>query len=199
MTGVLIGGSIPHEPLQRVLATPMALGFIILGVIFIVNGVAVERRWRLRYFRMSSHVKGAFTPPITYAIVEDIVAVDGGGGQTYRMALMTRYNASPVFRKLLRHMTWFWGVPSLTVGVALMALVFTMRREVAYGLGWGVPAIWAGIWSLMTILWVKRVMREEERGWKGPIWLDTAGVDGGGGCTMEMTHGQSDSRSGMAV
>jgi hypothetical protein len=179
MTGVLIGGSIPHEPLQRVLAMPMALGFIMLGVIFIVNGIAVQKRWRLRWFRMSSFVRGALTPPITYSIVEDVVAVDGGGGQKYRAALLARYNASPRFRAMLRQMTWFWGVPAVVVGVVLLALIFTVKREVAYGLGWAVPAIWAGLWTCITIYWVRRVLDKEEREWIGPVWVEE-GAEGPG-------------------
>lgn len=181
MTGVLIGGSIPHPPLQRVLATPIALAFIMVGLMFIINGVAVQRKWRLKYFRMSSFAKGSVTPPIIYSIVEDVVAVDGGGGQRYRSALMMRYNASPKFRTLLRQMTWFWGVPSLFIGVVLIALIFTVRKEVAYGLGWSIPAIWAGIWTLITILWVKRVLKEEEEEWNGPVWLEPESGGGGGG------------------
>jgi hypothetical protein len=195
MTGVLIGGSIPHEPLQRLLATPLALAFIMVGIMFVVNGVAVQRGWRLRHFRMSSFPKGSTTPPITYSITEDVVAVDGGGGQKYREALMMRYNASPRFRTLLRQMTWFWGVPCLMVGVVLMALIFTVRRQVAYGLGWGVPTIWACVWTLITIFWVRRVLREEEEGWEGPVWLDGDAERGGesadAGVEMEQENGGS--------
>ncbi len=209
IAGVLIGGSILHGPLQRVLATPMALAFIIVGVVFVVNGIAVQQKWRLRYFRMSSFVKGALTPPITYSIIEDAVAVDGGGGRRYRSALMTRYSASPKFRALLRHMTWFWGIPSLVIGVVLLALIFTVKREVAYGLGWGLPAVWAGIWVLMTIFWVRRVLRDEERDWEGPVWLeggadaDAEVVEGqggaGGGGEMGMEQGNRGAVSGTTV
>jgi hypothetical protein len=201
MTGVLIGGSIPHPQLQRVLAMPMALGFMMVGIMFIVNGIAVQRRWRLKSFRMSSVPKGAVTPPITYSIVEDVVAVDGGGGITFRTAFMARYNASPKFRELLRQMTWFWGVPSLVVGVVLMAVIFTVRREVAYGLGWTIPAIWAGIWTLVTIFWVKRALREEERDWKGPVWVEADVVGGGAAvASVQMAQGSGASRtSGMSA
>ncbi len=89
-----------------------------------------------------------------------------GGGKKYRAAFLTRYNASPKFRALLRHMTWFWGVSSLVVGVVLMVLIFTIPRAVAYGLGWSIPAIWAGAWTVITIVWVKRVLREEKTAWE---------------------------------
>lgn len=209
MTGILIGGSIPHPPLQRVLATPLPIAFIMVGIMFIVNGIAVQRKWRLKYFRMSSYVKGAVTPPIIYSIIEDVVAVDGGGRQNYRTALMTRYNASPKFRTLLMHMTWFWGVPCLLVGVVLMALIFTIKREVAYGLGWSIPAIWTGIWTLMTIQWVKKVLREEERDWNGPVWLRPEERGDGGtapaaaaaadATVVEMAHRDGGSGSSAAV
>lgn len=192
MTAVLIGGSIPHPPLQRMLATPLALAFIMFGIKFIVNGVAVQRKWRLKYFRMSSFVKGAITPPITYTIIEDIVAVDGGGGERYRRAFMTRYYASPKFRALLRQMTWFWGVASLVIGVVLMILIFTVSKPVAYGLGWSVPSIWAGIWVLITIYWVKRALREEKTEWRGPVWVEIKERADGGSAATEMAQSGSE-------
>lgn len=136
------------------------------------------------------------TPPITYSIIEDAVAVDGGGGKKYRAAFLLRYNASPKFRMLLRQMTWFWGVPSLAVGVALMALVFTVPRPVAYGLGWSIPSFWAGLWTLITIFWVKRALREEEREWKGPVWaenmIDAGAGEEGSAAEVEMRQGNGE-------
>lgn len=155
---------------------------------------------------MSSFVKGSITPPITYSLIEDVVAVDGGGGKRFRAAFLERYNASPRFRALLRDLTWFWGVPCLVVGVVLMALIFTVSREVAYGLGWGVPAAWAGLWTLVTIFWVRKVLREEEEGWEGPVWGEGAevvseaqGGEGGGPPAMEMAQRDAGSVSGTTI
>jgi hypothetical protein len=165
LTGILIGGSIPKEPLVRVLAMPMAVGNIILGLMFIVSGIVVKTRAKLP-FRMSSHIKGSVCPPITYTIIEDVIAVDAGAGKVYREALLQRYNASPRFRKMLIQLVWFWGIPSAIVGVVLLPLIFTVKKEVAYGLGWAVPNIWAGIWTVLTILWVRRSLRIEKETWK---------------------------------
>jgi hypothetical protein len=165
LTGILIGGSIPGEPLVRVLAMPMAVGNIIMGFMFIISGIAVHRKMKLP-FRMSSHVKGSVCPPITYTIIEDVIAVDAGAGKVYRAALLQRYNGSPRFRKMLIQLVWFWGIPSVIVGTVLLALIFTIKKEVAYGLGWAVPNIWAGIWTILTILWVRRSLRIEKETWK---------------------------------
>ena len=164
LTGILIGGSIPGEPLVRVLAIPMAVGNIILGLMFIISGIAVNRKWKLP-FRLSSHIKGSVCPPITYTIIEDVIAVDAGAGKAYREALLQRYNASAQFRTMLIQLVWFWGIPSVIVGIILLALIFTVTKEVAYGLGWAIPNIWAGIWTILTILWVRRSLRIEKETW----------------------------------
>ena len=166
LTGVLIGGSIPTEPLTRILAMPMALGNIIMGLMFIISGIAVHYEMKLKHFRLSSHLKGSVCPPITYCIIEDVVAVDAGAGKVYREALMQRYNASPRFRTMLIQVMWFWGPPSVIVGVILLALIFTVNKHVAYGLGWAIPNIWAVIWTVLTILWVRRSLRIEKELWR---------------------------------
>jgi hypothetical protein len=165
LTGILIGGSIPGEPLVRVLAMPMAVGNIIIGFMFIINGIAVHKKLNLP-FRMSSHIKGSICPPITYTIIEDVIAVDAGAGKVYREAFMQRYNASPRFRSTLIQLVWFWGAPSVVVGAVLLALIFAVKKEVAYGLGWAVPNIWAAFWTILTIFWVRRSLRIEKETWK---------------------------------
>jgi hypothetical protein len=144
---------------------PMAVGNIIMGLMFIVSGIAVHRKMRLP-FRMSSHIKGSVCPPITYTIIEDVIAVDARTGKVYREALLQRYNASPRFRKMLVQLVWFWGIPSVIVGIALLVVIFTVKKEVAYGFGWAVPNIWAFLWTVLTILWVRRSLRVEKETWK---------------------------------
>lgn len=83
-------------------------------------------------FRISSTPKGYVMPTALYVLIEDIVAVDGGGGQKYRRALRDRYLASPYFRQMLFEMNCFWGGGSIIWATIITILIFTTPRDVAY-------------------------------------------------------------------
>lgn len=71
-------------------------------------------------------------PTALYVLIEDIVAVDGAGGQKYRRALRNRYLASPYFRQMLFEMNCFWGGGSIIFATVSTILIFTTPRDVAY-------------------------------------------------------------------
>lgn len=83
-------------------------------------------------FRISSTPKGSVMPTALYVLIEDVVAVDGGGGQVYRYALRTRYLSSPYFRRMLFEMNCFWGGGSVIFAAAITAIIFTTPRPIAY-------------------------------------------------------------------
>lgn len=83
-------------------------------------------------FRISSTPKGSVMPTALYVLIEDVVAVDGGGGQIYRYALRTRYLSSPYFRRMLFEMNCFWGGGSVVCAAAITAIIFTVSEPVAY-------------------------------------------------------------------
>jgi hypothetical protein len=83
-------------------------------------------------FRISSTPKGSVMPTALYALIEDVVAVDGGGGQIYRYALRTRYLSSPYFRRMLFEMNCFWSGGSIVFAAAITAIVFTVDEPVAF-------------------------------------------------------------------
>jgi hypothetical protein len=83
-------------------------------------------------FRISSTPKGSVMPTALYALIEDVVAVDGGGGQIYRYALRTRYLSSPYFRRMLFEMNCFWSGGSIIVAAAITAVIFTVSEPVAF-------------------------------------------------------------------
>jgi len=109
--------------------------------------------------------KGARVPPLVYTLMEDIVAVDGNGGKAYRAALQARYDASARFRTLVAQLNWFWGVSGFTLGVALIAIIWSIPQEVAYGVGWGSPLVFAALWAAATVFWAKRSLRLERELW----------------------------------
>lgn len=83
-------------------------------------------------FRISSTPKGSVMPTALYALIEDVVAVDGGGGQIYRYALRVRYLSSPYFRRMLFEMNCFWSGGSIICAAAITAVVFTVSEPVAF-------------------------------------------------------------------
>jgi hypothetical protein len=83
-------------------------------------------------FRISSTPKGAAMPTALYVLIEDVVAVDGAGGQMYRYALRTRYLSSPYFRRMLVQMNYFWAGGSLIWAAAITAMVFTTPQDAAF-------------------------------------------------------------------
>ncbi|KAF4763480.1 hypothetical protein HAV15_001889 [Penicillium sp. str.  len=129
-------------------------------------------------FRISSTPKGSVMPTALYALIEDVVAVDGGGGQIYRYALRTRYLSSPYFRRMLFEMNCFWSGGSIICAAAITAVIFTVQENVAFTLGWTLPFVWAIIWTLITIPWVQSDLRREKKAWAenrgqgGIQWVD---------------------------
>jgi len=94
------------------------------------------RGWKAP-FRISSTAKGERVLPGIYYIVEDIIAVNAGGGRPFREGWAARYNASPIFRKMIRDQSWFWSIPGLFVAVActVVIVIHPVPQGVAYGIG----------------------------------------------------------------
>ena len=70
-------------------------------------------------------------------IIEDVIAVDTGAGRAYRRAINDRYEASPMFRRMLWQLNMFWAVPALAMGAGVTAVVADDRvpQTIAYGIG----------------------------------------------------------------
>lgn len=125
----------------------------------------------MRYFklpapvRMSSIPKGAQLRPAIYSMIEDVVAVDGSGGTEYREALNRRYEASHVFRSLLRRLGVFWAVGAEAMAMLTTILIFTIGPEAAYVVGWSAPFVWAAIWTGITIYYAKYMLKKEQQAW----------------------------------
>ncbi|KAK2745431.1 hypothetical protein FQN57_003774 [Myotisia sp. PD_48] len=160
----LIVGTVQHEPYIRLLAMPLPTVMYYFGIVHLTLDFLRAKGYNAP-FRISSTPKGHIMPTALYVLVEDIVAVDGGGGQIYRRALRDRYLASPYFRQMLFEMNCFWGGGSIVWATLITILIFTTPRDVAYTIGWTVPFLWAGIWTLITIPWVQADLRREKAAW----------------------------------
>ncbi|KAI0814002.1 hypothetical protein GGR55DRAFT_633537 [Xylaria sp. FL0064] len=165
MTGILIGASIPHEPLVRPLAIPVPIFFIGAGMLCVVTGAMSALGMRTAC-KVSSIPKGAPQPPYVLTAVEDVVGVDGGGARPFRRRLLERYKASKAFRRLIAELNWFWGIGSVVSGAGTLAAVWVIpSQEIAYGVGWGEPLVFLIIWTTITVLWIQRGLKREKKVW----------------------------------
>ncbi|KAI1168374.1 hypothetical protein F5B18DRAFT_277888 [Nemania serpens] len=165
MTGILIGASIPHEPLVRPLAIPVSIFFIGAGTLCIVTGTMSALGMKTAC-KVSSIPKGEPQPPYVLTAVEDVVGVDGGGARPFRRRLLERYKVSKDFRRLIAELNWFWGIGSVISGAGTLAAIWVIpQQEVAYGVGWGEPFVFFVVWTWITVIWTRRGLRREKKLW----------------------------------
>ncbi|KAI9369328.1 hypothetical protein BJX61DRAFT_536518 [Aspergillus egyptiacus] len=176
----LITGTVPEEPYVRLVAMVLPTVMFYFGGVYLSLDILRALGFKAP-FRISSTPKGAVMPTALYVMIEDVVAVDGAGGQMYRYALRTRYLSSPYFRRMLLQMNYFWAGGALIWAGGITAMVFTTPQDAAFTIGWCVPFVWAGLWTLITIPWVQSDLRREKALWR------TNGQQGGEPFTDDRT------------
>jgi len=165
VTVQIVLATLPEEPIVPLVAqstsTVMFIvgGEVVISFFMCVSGTKIP-------FRVSSLPPGTKTRPAIYTIIEDIVAVDGGGGRPFREALNMRYEASPLFRRMLHRLNAFWGFGAVVVAGAVTSVLWTIPKEIGYGIGWVVPFIWAALWTFLTIRYVRSCLAEERMAWR---------------------------------
>jgi len=161
----LIVGTVPENPPIRLLSMPLASCLYVFGIVlFTLDG--------MHHLRLPSPYRISSIPANTvplapiYFIVEDVVSVDGCGEVQYRRSLKGRYDASPVFRKMMESLSLFWWIGTLHCAVITTILVFCLdSKDAAFVCGWTVPFVWAGVWAGLTMLYVRRMLRIERETW----------------------------------
>lgn len=130
---IVVGTCLPNVRLTAMGALPLLLAMIAVQLLV----VAMISPFNVKTpFRLSSVAKGQPLRSAVYSIVEDIVAVDGGQGQIFRLQLRERYISSAIIRKLFWEMDLFWGLSGTIVGVGNCILVMLLPNvTAAYVLG----------------------------------------------------------------
>jgi len=165
----LIIGTVFKNPPIRVLAMPPSTMLFAIGVELLL--VDLLRVLNIPApCRISSLPRGAHLRPGIYAYIEDICAVDGSGGTEFRQRLNLRYQASKHFREMLHRLTLFWAFGAIVAAAVCTAIVFTIPRDAAYVVGWVFPFLWAGVWTAVTIPWVKHQLVKEYDEWTTAKW-----------------------------
>lgn len=126
-----LDSKLTHLPTVRLVAMILPTVMFYFGIVHLVLDILRMAGFKAP-FRISSTPKGSVMPTALYALIEDVVAVDGGGGQIYRYALRTRYLSSPYFRRMLFEMNCFWSGGSIICATAITIIIFTVSEPVAY-------------------------------------------------------------------
>jgi len=159
---LIIGSSLNPGSVET---TAMALPCLIL---FFCLPLLITGLWPHR-IKMPVHLSSlpAYTPlpPLTYTLVEDLVAVDGDGCVEFRLAWCIRYEHSPVMRRIVRLTALAWGATGTLVGAALIVVAWTTASDIGYGCGFGLSWLWGIVMAFATLWWVRRELAREHREW----------------------------------
>ncbi|TFK85733.1 hypothetical protein K466DRAFT_587853 [Polyporus arcularius HHB13444] len=119
-------------------------------------------------FRVSSMPPWTGLPPAVYTLVEDVVAVDGGGCVEFRQAWRIRYEHSAVMRRIVRVTSLWWGATGMVLAAAFIAIAWTTSDDIGYGICWGLPWVWAMVSAAITVWFVHKELLREEENWASP-------------------------------
>lgn len=136
VTAFLIIGSAPHIVWLRILSLPGPALLLVLGC-GIIWPTIYHVLQKPAPHRFSSTAKGESVRPGVFYICEDVIAVNANAGRPYREAIHARFEASPMFRKMMLDLSWAWSIPAIVIGVVLVVVIciHQVSKEVAYGLG----------------------------------------------------------------
>ncbi|TFY54708.1 hypothetical protein EVJ58_g8701 [Rhodofomes roseus] len=159
---LIIGSSVtPGSPRITAMALPCVM--LVLTLPLLITGLFP---YRVRVpWRVSSFPPRQPLPPLGYCYVEDIVAVDGGGCTHFRQAWRTRYEESQVIRHLIHQLSVWWGASGLIVAAGLLAACWAASVDTGYGLGYGIPWLWALLMAMVTVVRVHNELLRERREW----------------------------------
>lgn len=161
---ILIIGTAPHDQITPLIALAGPAFCLWSGAVLLFLQLMHHAGARAP-FRISSTQKGEMVKAAVYPFVEDICAVEGHGNREYRERLKARYEASPVFRKMLVQISWFWIIGSAIAVAASAAVVATTKWYVGFGFGWGIPFVWGYIWAATTTIYVSHMLKKEKATW----------------------------------
>jgi hypothetical protein len=161
---ILVIGTAPTEPIIRLCAMVPATICYYTGTLVLVTAFLTQKNYRLP-FPMSSTPKGAPWRPALLAILEDTGAIEARGEVAHREAVIKRYERSPLFRRMLLRLTWLWGFGLIIIAIVTTIVIMVLKENVTFGVGWGLPFVWAAMFGLWTWRFVRRSLEEERRLW----------------------------------
>lgn len=160
----LVIATVPKNPYIKLLAMVNPSMLLSVFVVTFLLDIAYFMHMRAP-FRISSVAKGEFIRPGLYTLLEDVIAVDFGQGYVFRTDFNERWEASPIFRRLLFRLSILWSLPGLLVPGICIVTIFTTDIEIGFAVGWGLPYLWIVLWIALTMIVVGRGLNEEKQEW----------------------------------
>jgi hypothetical protein len=152
-----------HDFQIRMMSLPASVLMYLVATLTLLSLVLNRLEWKLP-FRFGSLDAGNVLRPAVFYIVEDVVAVDGGGGIQYRKAFIARYDNSAIFRRMIWDLSVVWMMYFYVLATLFTVLVFTLPKAAVYAIGWTGPFPLAGLMAIWTIFHVKVELRKEREG-----------------------------------
>ena len=135
VTGPLAAASASDPPEIRQASMAQTTILYLAGSLLWLTGLMHQMGLRTPV-DFSSTKRGQVMKPGVFVLIEDVVAVDGGGLTAFRERLCKRHEASPVYRRMLAQLNWFWATGSLAVGSGTTAIVYGVDDlNVVFALG----------------------------------------------------------------
>jgi hypothetical protein len=135
VTTVLATATSRDPPSVRQSSLAQSIVLYLASCQVLATGIGCRFSWASP-ISFSSTRRGQNMRPGVFTLMEDVVAVDGGGGQEFRQALVARYEVSKEFRTMLQQLNWVWGSASLLVAIVTTILVFAIEDEdAAFAIG----------------------------------------------------------------
>ncbi len=97
------------------------------------------------------------------------MAVDGNGGQEFRIGWNERYKESKAFRRMIYILSVVWMLVFYATAIGLGAMIWVLggrgtdAQMVALGVAWAGPFLLGGLLAWGTILYVQRCLKEEKK------------------------------------
>lgn len=113
--------------------------------------------------RVDSDPVGTPVRPLVYYAAEDFMAVDAWQGRSFRRKYRARYDSSPMFRRMILELTWFWIIGCSIYLGCLSAIIWNLPFEYAFGSSLGLLFGWLIIWVSLMSIGVKWGLKREAK------------------------------------
>ena len=98
--------------------------------------------------------------------IEDVTAVDGGGGVEYRDRLAERWRTSPPFRYLVRDVGRILSLTGLVMTGVELGLILMTTSEFFIGASWAILWAWAALSTYCCVAYTQTCLAYERDWWK---------------------------------